>query len=161
MVKTMYLLRIQSIVGYTTLKMEVLSCRRERQPVAVKPKKNDVSGCLHLLTPRFPITAIPKSKTVDSEYMIKFFQDTMNRLTNLRKNPAIYFDDMQCTLGAKPSVGVWGAKPPENFQDFMLILDPESTCKWHCNKKSNSHSGCKNEKHADFEDKLENRIPDT
>ena len=43
------------------------------------------------------------------------------------------------------------AKPPENVQDFMLILDPESTCKWHCNKKSNSHSGCKNEQQADFE----------
>ena len=27
----------------------------------------------------------------------------------------------------------------------MLILDPESTSKWHCNKKSNSPSGCKNE----------------
>ena len=41
----------------------------------------------------------------------------------------------------------------ENFQDFMLILDPESTCKWHCNKKPNSqcHSGYKNEQQADFE----------
>ena len=27
----------------------------------------------------------------------------------------------------------------------MLIVDPKSTCKWHCKKKSNSHSGCKNE----------------
>ena len=43
----------------------------------------------------------------------------------------------------------------------MLILDPESTCKWHCNKKSNSHSGCKNEQHADFKIKLENIISDT
>ena len=34
-----------------------------------------------------------------------------------------------------------GAQPPENFQGFMLILDPESTCNWHCNKNSNSHSG--------------------
>ena len=58
-------------------------------------------------------------------------------------------------LGANPPVG---AKPPENFQDFMLILDQESTCKWHCNIKSNSHSGCKNEQQADFEVKLENKI---
>ena len=41
--------------------------------------------------------------------------------------------------GATPSVGL-GTKPPvENSQDFMLILDAESTCKWHSNKKSNSH----------------------
>ena len=40
---------------------------------------------------------------------------------------------------------------PRNFQDFMFILYPESTCKWHCNKKSNSPSGCKNERQADFE----------
>ena len=59
------------------------------------------------------------------------------------------------------SVGVRGRSPPENFQDFMLILDPESTCKWHCNKKSNSHSGFKNEQQADFEDKLENIITET
>ena len=39
----------------------------------------------------------------------------------------------------------------------MIILDPESTCKWHCSKKSNSHSGCKNEQ-ADFEVQLENII---
>ena len=64
------------------------------------------------------------------------------------------------SVGATP-VGGLGAKPPENFQDFMLILDPESTCKWHCNKKSNSNSGCKNERQADFEVKLENRITDT
>ena len=36
----------------------------------------------------------------------------------------------------------------------MLILDTESTCKWYCNKKSNSHSGCKNKQQADFEVKL-------
>ena len=29
---------------------------------------------------------------------------------------------------------------------------------WHCNKKSNSHSGCKNEQLADFEVQLENII---
>ena len=44
-----------------------------------------------------------------------------------------------------------GGCNPENFQDSMLILDPESTCKWHCNKKSNSHSGCKNEQQDEFE----------
>ena len=49
-------------------------------------------------------------------------------------------------FGGKAPGGVRGAKPPENFQDFMIILDRESTCKWHCNKKSNSHSGCKNGK---------------
>ena len=43
----------------------------------------------------------------------------------------------------------------------MIILDPESTCKWHCSKISNSHSGCKNEQQADFGVKLENRITDT
>ena len=39
----------------------------------------------------------------------------------------------------------------------MFILDPESTCKWHCNKKSNIHlhSGFKNEQQADFEVKLD------
>ena len=42
----------------------------------------------------------------------------------------------------------------------MFILDPESTC-MHCNKKSNSHSRCKNEQHANFEDKLVNIITDT
>ena len=47
--------------------------------------------------------------------------------------------------GAVLDRGVKGAKPPENLWDFMLILDPESTCNWHCNKKSNSPSGCKNE----------------
>ena len=47
-----------------------------------------------------------------------------------------------------------------NFQDFLLTLHPESTCKWHCNIKSNSHSGCKNEQRADFEVKLENIITD-
>ena len=31
----------------------------------------------------------------------------------------------------------------------MLILDSDSTCKWHCNKNLNSHSGCKNEQQAD------------
>ena len=46
----------------------------------------------------------------------------------------------------------------ENFHDFMLILDPESTCKWHCDKKSNSHLECKNEQQADFEVQLENKI---
>ena len=50
------------------------------------------------------------------------------------------------------------AKPLENYQDFMLNLDPESTCKGNCNKESNSHSGCKNEQQADFEVQLENRI---
>ena len=64
-------------------------------------------------------------------------------------------------LGAKPPVGVRGRNPLENFQDFMLILDPESNCKWQCNKKSNSHSGCKNEQQGDFEVKLESRITDT
>ena len=58
-------------------------------------------------------------------------------------------------------MGVRVAKPPEHFQDFMIILDLKSTCKSHCNKKSNSHSGCKNEQQADFEVKLENRITDT
>ena len=43
----------------------------------------------------------------------------------------------------------------------MFILDPESTYKWHCNKKLNSHSWCKNEQQADFEVKLENRITET
>ena len=33
-----YLLRIQSLVGCKTLKMGVLSCRKERQQVAVKIK---------------------------------------------------------------------------------------------------------------------------
>ena len=47
--------------------------------------------------------------------------------------------------GRSPWWGVRGAKPPENLQDLLIILDPESTCKWHCSKKSNSHSGCKNE----------------
>ena len=40
----------------------------------------------------------------------------------------------------------------------MLILDTESTCKWHCYKKLKSHSGCKNEQQADFEIQLENKI---
>ena len=40
----------------------------------------------------------------------------------------------------------------------MLILDPESICKWHCYKKSNCHSSCKNEQQADFEVQLENEI---
>ena len=40
----------------------------------------------------------------------------------------------------------------------MLIVDPESTCKWHCNKKSNSHSGCKKEQQADLEVQLKNII---
>ena len=56
-------------------------------------QKNDVSGCLHLLIPRFSITALPKGKTLDFEYMITFFQDTRPRFINLRKNPAM-FDDM-------------------------------------------------------------------
>ena len=51
--------------------------------------------------------------------------------------------------------------PPENFQDVMLILDTESTCKRHFNKKSNNHWGCKNEQQADFEVKLQNIITDT
>ena len=38
----------------------------------------------------------------------------------------------------------------------MLILDSDSTCRWHCNKKSNSHSGCKNEQQAGFEVQLDN-----
>ena len=62
--------------------------------------------------------------------------------------------------GATPFGGL-EAKPPENIQDFMLILDPESTCKWHSNKKSNSHSGCKNKQQGNFEVKLENRITNT
>ena len=37
-----------------------------------------------------------------------------------------------------------------DFQDFMLILDPESTYKWHCNKYSNSNLGCKKEQQADL-----------
>ena len=55
----------------------------------VNTKKKNVSGCLHLLTPRFSITALPKGKTVDSEYMIKFFQDTRHRFNNIRKNLVI------------------------------------------------------------------------
>ena len=43
----------------------------------------------------------------------------------------------------------------------MFILNLESTCKLHCNKMSNNHSGCKNEQQADLEVKLENRITDT
>ena len=62
--------------------------------------------------------------------------------------------------GRNPPRGL-GAKPPENIQDFMLILDPERTCEWHCNKKSNVHSRCKNEQQADFEVMLENIITDT
>ena len=34
--------------------------------------------------------------------------------------------------GAAPILGVRGG---EKFQDFMLILDPESTCKCYCNIK--------------------------
>ena len=49
--------------------------------------------------------------------------------------------ELQLGSGALPQWGVRGAKPPENFQGLMLILDPESTCNWHCIKKSNSHSG--------------------
>ena len=64
-------------------------------------------------------------------------------------------------LLAKPPLGVRGRSSPDNFQDFMLILDAESICKWHCNKKSNCHSECKNEQQADFEVKLENIIADT
>ena len=30
--------------------------------------------------------------------------------------------------GAKPMGGSEGSKPPENFKDFMFILDPESVC---------------------------------
>ena len=37
-------------------------------------------------------------------------------------------------FGGQAHGGGTGAKPPENFQDLMLILDPESTCKWHCKK---------------------------
>ena len=29
-----------------------------------------------------------------------------------------------------------------SFGDIILILDSESTCKWHCNEKSNGLSGC-------------------
>ena len=43
----------------------------------------------------------------------------------------------------------------------MFILDTESTCKCHCNKKLNSHSGCQNEQQADFEVQLENIITKT
>ena len=63
--------------------------------------------------------------------------------------------------GQSPWWGVRGRSPLEIFQDFMIISDPESTCKWHCNKKSNNHSGCKNKQQADFEVKVENRITDT
>ena len=63
--------------------------------------------------------------------------------------------------GRKASGGGLGGEAPGNYQDLMLILDPESTCKWHCNKKSNSHSECKNQQQADFEVKLENIITDT
>ena len=69
--------------------------------------------------------------------------------------------ELRLWSGGATLFGGLGARPPDNFHDFMLILDPESTCKWHCNKKSNSHSGCKNEQQADFEAKLENRITDT
>ena len=34
-----------------------------------------------------------------------------------------------------------GTKPTENFQDFMIILDPESTCKWHCNRSQTAIQG--------------------
>ena len=69
--------------------------------------------------------------------------------------------ELRLWSGGAASFEGQGAKPPENFQNLMLILDPDSTCKWLCNKKSNSHSGCKNEQQADFEVKLENRITDT
>ena len=56
--------------------------------------------------PRFSITALPKGKTVDSEYMIKFFQDTRYRFTNFRKNPAM-FDDMLVQMdNARPHTAV-------------------------------------------------------
>ena len=51
--------------------------------------------------------------------------------------------------------------PGQTFKtpvDFMLILDPESTFKWHYNKKLNSHSGCQNEQQVDFEVQLETKI---
>ena len=74
-----------------------------------------------------------------------------------------------CSQGAQPHSGIWGklrwevrgSKPPENFQGVMLILDPESTCKRHFNKTSNSHLGCKNEQQAHYEVKLQNIITDT
>ena len=65
-----------------------------------------------------------------------------------RKVPPI---ELRLWSGAR-QLGGLGAKPP------LLILDPESTCKWHCNKKSNSHSGCKNELQVDFKVQLENKI---
>ena len=69
-------------------------------------RKKNVSGCLHLLTPRFSITALPKGKTVDSEYMIKFFQDTRHRFNNIRKNLVI-IDDMLLQIdNAKPHTAV-------------------------------------------------------
>ena len=111
----MYLLKIQSIVGYRILTedlqlrkycsvwvpaeltdehktLRVKACRRilkrvsnineyvvhgiRRMPEFKKGAlKNNVSVCLHLLAPRFSITAIPKGKTINSEYMIRT-QDT-------------------------------------------------------------------------------------
>ena len=62
-----------------------------------------------------------------------------------REESKIELRGAQPPLRAKPPVLVRGAKPPENFQDFKLILDPESTCKWNSNKESNSNSRCKNE----------------
>ena len=46
---------------------------------------------------RFSIAALAKGKIVYSEYMIKFFQDTRHRFSNLRKNLAM-FDDMLLQL---------------------------------------------------------------
>ena len=69
--------------------------------------------------------------------------------------------ELRLWSGGTTPLGVLEAKPPVGFRDFMLILDPKSTCKWHCHKKSNSHLGCKNEQQADFEDKLENIITET
>ena len=133
----MYLLKIQSIVGYRILTedlqlrkycsvwvpaeltdehktLRVKACRRILKRVSNISEyvvhgirrmsefriwlakkgalKNNVSVCLHLLTPGFSITAIPKGKTINSEYMIRTQRDTGHRLSNRRKNPAMFYN---------------------------------------------------------------------
>ena len=77
---------------------------------AVKPKltprKTMLVVAFTCSPPRFSITALPKGKTVDSEYMIKLFQETRRRFSNLRKNPAM-FDDMLLQMdNARPHTAV-------------------------------------------------------
>ena len=68
---------IQDIQNMAWQKKGAKKLRAVKPKLTLRKKMLVAAFTCSVAHPRFSITALPKSKTIDSEYMIKFFQETI------------------------------------------------------------------------------------